>query len=264
MSRRLIGFMIDCQHADLGVASQFWSGALGLPVLNPDEGGDGRYAVLGPAPGGFHVEVQSVSHESRVHLDIEADDIDAQASAIEALGATRIGKPHGRWWVMQAPTGHRFCIVRRREATPTAGPRVATGALARQHHSALIALVIDCQVPDLQPAMRFWSAALQRAVANPDQDGDGRYAELESAPGEPFILLQRVEHESRVHLDIEADDQQAEVQRLENLGATRIEFRKRWWIMQAPTGHRFCVVRQQPQKPAIARNTWQGPQLPLA
>jgi predicted enzyme related to lactoylglutathione lyase len=254
MSRRLVGFMIDCQDAAIGPAAKFWSGALGLPVEDPDEGGDGRYALLGAGPGGLHVEVQSVAHESRLHLDIEADDIDAEADAIEALGATRVGKPHGRWWVMDAPSGHRFCIVRRRDREFPA--RARRSALPMRHHSVLIALVIDCQVDDLEPALRFWSAALQRPIASHDQDGDGRYGELESGPGEVFVLLQRVSHPSRVHLDIQADDQDAEVARLEKLGATREQFLKRWWILRAPTGHRFCVVRQQSPKPAITPNTW--------
>ena len=108
----------------------------------------------------------------------------------------------------------------------------------------------------LDASLGFWSAALDRAIADRDQDGDGRYAELETAADEPFLLLQRVEHAARVHLDIETDDLDAEAARLEKLGATRLEFLKRWWIMQAPTGHRFCVVRQQPRKSGIRMNTW--------
>ena len=246
--------MIDCERAYVGEAAAFWSGALGLPVLDPDQDGEGRYAVLGPGPGGIHVEVQSVEHPSRVHLDIAADDIDAEADAVEALGAKRIDKPHGRWWVMEAPTGHRFCIVQTRDPETATKPRRTK--LAKQHHSALIALVIDCQVDDLGPALAFWSAALGRAVVNADQDGDGRYGELGSAPDEVFVLLQRVDHASRVHLDIQTDDQQAEVARLEALGAVREQFVKRWWVMRAPTGHRFCVVRQQSPKPGIRMNAW--------
>ena len=254
MARRLVGFMIDCQDASLDTATRFWSSALGLPVLDPDEGGEGRYAVLGSGPGGLHVEVQGVAHESRLHLDIEADDIDAEADALEALGATRVANPHGRWWVMQAPTGHRFCLVRRRPPERPSRPRRSTRA--RVHHSNLVALVIDCQGESLAPALAFWSAALQRGIANPDQDGDGRYAELETAPDEPFLLLQRVDHAPRVHLDIEADDLEVEVARLQSLGATREGFCKRWWVMRAPTGQRFCVVGQQPAKSGIRRNAW--------
>ena len=113
------------------------------------------------------------------------------------------------------------------------------------------AFVLDCKVADLASAAQFWSAALGRPVANPDQDGDGKYAELKTAADEPFLLLQRVEHESHIHLDIETDNLDEEVARLEKLGAKRIAFVKRWWVMEAPTGHRFCVVRKQPRPAGV-------------
>lgn len=111
---RLAGFIIDCRTADLDGASRFWSQALGLTIADPDQDGIGRYAELGDTPGGLHIEVQAVEHESRVHLDIEADDIDAEAARLEALGAKRITRMP-RWWVMEAPTGQRFCVVPLRE-----------------------------------------------------------------------------------------------------------------------------------------------------
>lgn len=110
---RLAGFIIDCRTDDLGGAADFWGGALGLDVVDPDEGGAGRYARLSEGPGGLHIEVQRVEHESRVHLDIEADDIEAEVARLKALGATEVSRPHNRRWVvMQAPTGQRFCVVR--------------------------------------------------------------------------------------------------------------------------------------------------------
>ena len=251
---RLAGFIIDCQGRPLAEAARFWSDALGLPVVDPDEGGDGRYAVLAPAAAGLHLEVQVVEHPSRLHLDIEARDIEAEVARLTTLGAVEASRPkHNRWVVMQAPTGHRFCVIawREREA---ASPVVAMPN--PKHRSALIAFVLDCQVNDLDVAAVFWSAALHRTIANRDQDGDGKYAELETAPDEPFLLLQKVEHDPRVHLDIETDDLDAEVARLEALGAHRLNFINRWWVLQAPTGHRFCVVRQQPGKGGIAHNSW--------
>ncbi len=111
---RLAGFIIDCQDTDSDTAAAFWSAALGLPSRPAETDADGaQYAELLGAPGGLHVEVQRVRHPSRVHLDIEADDIDAEADRLEALGARRIGLVK-RWWVMEAPTGHRFCVVRMR------------------------------------------------------------------------------------------------------------------------------------------------------
>jgi predicted enzyme related to lactoylglutathione lyase len=104
---RLAGFIIDCQTDDLEGAARFWGAALGLQV-----GGEGdSYRHLEHAPGGLHVEVQKVDHASRVHLDIESDDIEAEAARLEALGAKRIGWVK-RWIVMEAPTGQRFCVVR--------------------------------------------------------------------------------------------------------------------------------------------------------
>jgi hypothetical protein len=126
------------------------------------------------------------------------------------------------------------------------------------HHSRLCTVVIDCQTGDLKEAANFWSRALNKPIATVDQDGDGRYAELVTDADEPIILLQRVDHESRVHLDIETDNLDAEVARLEGLGAVRVAFvRDRWWVMQAPSGHRFCVVRPQRETFGPHLNRWE-------
>lgn len=109
---RLAGFIIDCQTDDLDDAARFWSEALGVTIADPDAGDvSGQYAQFGDTPGDLHIEVQKVDHASRVHLDIEADDLDAEAARLEALGAKKIGFVK-RWWVMEAPTGQRFCIVK--------------------------------------------------------------------------------------------------------------------------------------------------------
>ncbi|HEU0036192.1 MAG TPA: VOC family protein [Kofleriaceae bacterium] len=117
------------------------------------------------------------------------------------------------------------------------------------HRSRLSTFVIDCKVEDLDAAAAFWGAALGRTV-KPAEPNEPAYRELTTDDGEPMLLLQRVDHDSRIHLDIEADDLEAEVARLETLGATRIKFFKRWWLMRAPTGQVFCVVN--PQRGALA------------
>ena len=114
---RLCALVLDCQDDDLATASAFWSRALGKPIETADEDGDGKYAVLETADDELRILLQRVEHPSRVHLDIETDDLEAEASRLEALGARRIGFVHGRWWVMEAPTGQRFCIVGRQGKT---------------------------------------------------------------------------------------------------------------------------------------------------
>jgi hypothetical protein len=87
------------------------------------------------------------------------------------------------------------------------------------HKSRLAAFVIDCQTEDLDSAARFWSAALGRSAGPTNDPG---YQELATRSHEPQLLVQKVPHPGRVHLDIETDDLEAEVKRLEALGAKRI------------------------------------------
>ncbi|MBT8095500.1 MAG: VOC family protein [Gammaproteobacteria bacterium] len=108
---RLAGFIIDCRTDDLDQAAQFWGEALGYPLHRPDDPAESSYIHLQTGPDEMHIEVQSVDHPSRVHLDIETDDIDAEVARLEQLGAKRIARVK-TWVVMEAPTGQRFCVVR--------------------------------------------------------------------------------------------------------------------------------------------------------
>ena len=104
------GLIIDCQTDDVAAAAEFWGSALGYARKDDADAGDDLYASLAAPDSGPYFEVQKVDHESRVHLDIESDDIEAEAARLEALGARRIAQVK-TWWVMEAPTGQRFCIV---------------------------------------------------------------------------------------------------------------------------------------------------------
>lgn len=120
------------------------------------------------------------------------------------------------------------------------------------HKSRLGALVIDCRTEDLAGATAFWTGALGYDVAPGEPDPDDRYVSLAGPGGEVKIILQKVDHDSRVHLDIESDDIDAEVERLVGLGATEVARIKGWVVLEAPSGHRFCVVK--PQRADFAAN----------
>jgi len=125
------------------------------------------------------------------------------------------------------------------------------------HKSQLAGFIIDCKTDDLDEAAKFWSRALG-LEATPDPGSDGsKYRRLETRPEDVVIEVQKVDHESRVHLDIETDDIEAEVNRLEALGANRIKILERWVVMEAPTGQRFCVVRPQRANFESTANTWE-------
>ena len=120
------------------------------------------------------------------------------------------------------------------------------------HHSRLCAVLIDCRTSDVEGAALFWARALGRAVDASHPSSRGNYRMLETPPDEPIVEIQRVDHGSRVHIDIETDDIPAEVVRLEKLGAKVVNRLERWVVMQAPTGQRFCVVRV--QRPGFPKN----------
>jgi hypothetical protein len=109
---KLCGFIIDCHSGDLGSAAGFWGQALGMEIRALPGAEGEKYVRLVDRNSELHIEVQKVEHPSRVHLDIEADDLEAEVRRLEALGARRVAQVH-TWWVMEAPTGHRFCVVRR-------------------------------------------------------------------------------------------------------------------------------------------------------
>lgn len=124
------------------------------------------------------------------------------------------------------------------------------------HKSRLGTIVIDCQTQDPDTAARFWSAALGWPAQAPTDPGNAAYRTLAGPSDEIKALVQAVAHPSRVHVDIETDDIEAEVKRLEALGATRVAWVKRWWVMQAPTGQRFCVVQPQRADFEARANVW--------
>src|SRR6476660_418611 len=124
------------------------------------------------------------------------------------------------------------------------------------HSSRINGLLIDCNTDDIDSAARFWAEALGRAV-DPDHAGTrGDYRMLETPPDELSVQIQRVDHDSRVHIDIETDDIAAEVARLEKLGAKVDKRMERWVVMRAPTGQRFCVVRVQRDGWPKNANSW--------
>jgi hypothetical protein len=124
------------------------------------------------------------------------------------------------------------------------------------HKSKLAGFIIDCKTDDLDGAANFWGPALGMAVRMLPPDEAATYKKLEDKQHELSIEVQTVQHPSRVHLDIESDDIEAEVRRLEALGAKRVQAIKTWVVMEAPTGQRFCVIRVQSKNFAAVATQW--------
>src|SRR5690349_8471997 len=116
------------------------------------------------------------------------------------------------------------------------------------HRSRLCHLVID--VPDLDQGVAFWSAALNATEEPLPEQSRQIYRRLRLPDSEIRILLQKTSDpktfKERMHLDLETDDVEAEVTRLEALGATRWDHQveRGWdfWVLHDPWGNEFCVL----------------------
>lgn len=105
------------------------------------------------------------------------------------------------------------------------------------HKSRVCAVVFDVDSSSYEDAAKFWACALGRQLKF---DSSKRYTGL---PGDLACLIQNANPGSEgVHIDIETDDVEAEVARLERLGAKKREKVKGWWVMVSPGDHPFCVV----------------------
>ena len=114
------------------------------------------------------------------------------------------------------------------------------------HYSRVLKIVIDVPASEHGSELAFWSAAtgspLEQFDRHPEYHGSG-------LPGSEFwLLVQRLDDSGpgRVHLDIHTDDLDAEVARLEQLGAERVQQVHGWWVLRDPAGLLFCVIPSQP------------------
>jgi hypothetical protein len=104
-------------------------------------------------------------------------------------------------------------------------------------------ITFDCH--DAKALGDFWSAALDRPV------GDMHSQEITILPGRPRLFFLAVPEsktaKNRVHLDLVADDRDAEVSRLVSLGATEVrevdEHGLSWTVLHDPEGNELCVAQ---------------------
>lgn len=101
---------------------------------------------------------------------------------------------------------------------------------------------------------QWWAEALGWVVVHSSEDEFTIRAEPDRLPGLEFIRLDEAKKaKSRLHLDFVPDDQDAEVARLEALGAKRVDIGQgdqSWVVMADPEGNEFCLLGRRGQQTA--------------
>lgn len=130
------------------------------------------------------------------------------------------------------------------------------------HRSRVRHFVVD--VDDLDEGQSFWSAALDAVEEEIPPASRLVYRTLRLPDSEIRILLQKTgdpkTSKERMHLDLETDNVEAEVQRLENLGATRWDHQQEraydFWVLRDPWKNEFCVLQEQAPELLAKRRPW--------
>jgi predicted enzyme related to lactoylglutathione lyase len=214
--------------------AEFWSAVL------DDEG---------EAPLFFRQAPKSPTIELPIHLDVNVPDREAELQRLLGLGAKlvetkshAIGDLSEIWTVMRDPEGNGFCI----QSPPNTDAR----RIGNITFSAAEPVALG----------KFWAAALgwpdepidqgfiqQLLDAGMDErETTAFYVTRETPTSRPRLLFQRRE-KSRpasypIHLDLRADDREAEVDRLTHMGATIDQIKPSHTVMRDPESNPFCVA----------------------
>ena len=112
--------------------------------------------------------------------------------------------------------------------------------MAMSHYSRVLKVVIDAPPELHDEELAFWEGAVGQELP---EVYSAEYHGALLHGSDLMLLMQRLQSGGpRVHLDIHTDDVDAEVARLEGLGAKRVQRVQTWWVMLDPAGLPFCVL----------------------
>jgi len=221
---------------------RFWSEVTGWPPSRPWTGHP-EFVSLTPPDASGYVHVQRIGGPPRVHLDLVADDFEAETERLVGLGAAQ-GDRHEWWQVMTSPGGLPCCLCgepNRARPAPVTWPD--------GHRSRVAQVCLDIPSAIYEAELAFWTEA---TGWTPERARRPEYDRLRPPASSPLRqLVQRLDEDdagesTRVHLDIGTDDIDAEAARVESLGARRVRRIDRWVVFADPAGLPFCVTPQPP------------------
>lgn len=224
----------DADGFDRGVA--FWQGVTGFE-LSPRRGTDGEFATLVPPDGDDYLRVQRIGGVPRIHLDLHVADPDAAVPADAEVLAS-----HDGYVVLRSPGGFVLCLVSHPAAVR---PQPAAWPGGRSQVDQ-VCLDVPSGVYDTE--VGFWRELTGWELVDVEEP---EFERLRSPASQPLRwLVQRLDDAGgpvRAHLDVAADDRDAEVARHVALGAVERSRHDWWTVLTDPAGMTYCVTRRTPR-----------------
>ena len=239
---RWLTVFLDTAEESAEAAEVFWSRVTGDP-LSARRGDRGEFATYLPADGDPYLKAQTVvqTPAGGLHLDLHTDDVPGFAARAEELGAAASYLDAG-YVVCGSPGGMTFCAV----GHP--GERTPSAARWPGGRSAVDQVCLDIPASRWDEECRFWADLTGWELT--DQNPDDEFRRLARPAGPAVqVLLQRLEDEQPVvtgHVDLAADDVDAEVERHRALGAREVRRTPHWVTLLDPAGRAYCVTRRKP------------------
>jgi predicted enzyme related to lactoylglutathione lyase len=233
---------LDFAPGDLERGIEFWRAVTGYG-LSPRRGPAEEFATLLPSDGDGYLKVQGLaSGPARLHLDLHvANPVHAAEAAVE-LGGHVVVRHEAGYVVLRSPGGFVFCLVAHAGAHR---PAAATWPGGR---SQVDQVCLDIPPSAYDVEVEFWRALTGWDLLDVDEP---EFVRLDVPDEQPLRwLVQRLDDEAdavSAHLDLSADDRDAEVERHVALGAVAGARHEWWTVLTDPVGTTYCVTRRKPR-----------------
>jgi hypothetical protein len=223
-------------------SADFWTVVTGTSPGGP-VGTDDEFLPLDPTNGDPYVWVQRVEEGPvAVHPDLYVEDVGRVAATAEELGATRESTSE-RLVVLSSPGGLPFCLVTHRGQSQRPEPVGPPGA-----RSVLDQICLDIPPAAYDAECAFWAALT--GWERTDREPHDEFQRLRRPSRIPLaFLLQRLDDEQpavTAHLDLAAEDREAETARHLQLGAELVRRTEHWTVLRDPVGRPYCITARRP------------------
>ncbi|MGV9410014.1 VOC family protein [Nocardia sp. NPDC003693] len=241
MTIRWIWAFLDRPAAHFDECAEFWTTVTGTH-LSPRRGAEGQFVTLLPDSGTPAVKMQVLEGAPRVHLDLDVDDVRAEAERAVRLGATPVLEQPS-YTVLRSPHGMTFCFT---TAEDGVGERSPAFTAPGGEQTRLDQICLDIGPSDHAEEARFWT---ELTGWTPHSSTLPEYSRLKPDPALPLgLLLQKLgtDRPTSAHIDLACTDIEASAAWHAELGAKRIETGRSWIVMADPAGQPYCLTSRPP------------------